>query len=91
MGVGAQLTLRSGDFVIYREMTAGGAFGSSSSPFVHFGLGNRTKIDSLQVAWPSGERQVYTKVPVNRFIRIVESAKTVVELQLPQPPQNSSK
>jgi len=91
MGVGAQLTLRSGDFVIYREMTAGGAFGSSSSPFVHFGLGNRTQIDSLEVAWPSGERQVYTKVPVNRFIRIVESAKTVVELQLPQPPQSHSK
>ena len=81
MGVGAQLTLRAGDLTVYREATAGGAFGSSSAPLIHVGLGNRSTIDSLQVRWPSGARRTYTGVPVNRFIKIVEDATTFVELR----------
>ena len=81
MAVGARLTLKAGDFVVYREQTAGGAFGSSSSPFVHFGLGDHTSIDALEIDCPSGERGVYAAVPVDRFISIVESRPTVTELK----------
>ncbi len=81
MGVGAQLTLRSGDFTIYREMRAGGAFGSSSSPYIHFGLARRTAIDRLEVDWPSGEHVVYADLPVNRYIKIVEASDIITLLE----------
>jgi hypothetical protein len=83
MGVGAKLTLRAGDLVQYREMTAGGAFGSSSSPYLHFGLALQVKIDSLEITWPSGEKASYKEVPINRFIRIEEGAPDFVVIKRP--------
>jgi hypothetical protein len=84
MGVGAVLTLTAGELISYREMTAGGAFGSSSAPVVHFGLAKRVKIDSLDIKWPSGQSNRYVEVPVNRFIRIVEGAASVTVLDRAQ-------
>ena len=79
MGVGARLTLHAGDSALLRFMTAGGAFGSSNSPYVHFGLGARTAIDRLEIVWPSGQSNTYEDVPVDRFVRLVEGAE---ELEL---------
>ncbi|UCF36580.1 MAG: VCBS repeat-containing protein [Acidobacteriota bacterium] len=77
MGVGAQLTVRSGDSSLYLEKTAGGAFGSSSTPHVHFGLGQRTRIDSLEIWWPSGEETTYRDIPINSFIQITEGSPEI--------------
>ncbi|MEW6071781.1 MAG: FG-GAP-like repeat-containing protein [Planctomycetota bacterium] len=74
MGVGARLVLRAGDVAIHREVTAGGAFGSSSTPFVHFGLGRREAIDRLEIRWPSGEEAAYTGLPADSYVWIAEGA-----------------
>jgi tetratricopeptide (TPR) repeat protein len=41
----------------------------------HFGLGDVTEIDSLEIRWPRGGRQVSQDVPVNRIVRVVEGTE----------------
>jgi enediyne biosynthesis protein E4 len=40
---------------------------------LHFGLGDATRIDAIEVRWPSGERTRLTNVPVRQVVRIKES------------------
>ena len=40
----------------------------------HFGLGKLTKVDSLEIRWPSGLTQRFENPPMNDSIRIVEGA-----------------
>jgi hypothetical protein len=39
---------------------------------LHFGLGKATRIDRIDVRWPSGRRESLVDVAVNRIIRVRE-------------------
>jgi hypothetical protein len=48
--------------------------GACSSDFIaHFGLGDATKVDTLQIEWPSGIVQELKDVSVNQQLEVVES------------------
>jgi hypothetical protein len=69
--IGARITLRSGEMLQMREIGGGTNFGCL--PFEqHFGLGNLTKVDALEIRWPSGLRQHIENPPVNETIRVTE-------------------
>jgi hypothetical protein len=51
--------------------TTAGSYLSASDSRVHFGLGNATKV-KVQVAWPSGKRQVLDNVAADQILRVVE-------------------
>ena len=53
-GIGAVLKLTSAGFVQVDQAKGGTSYMSASDPRIHFGLGKRTKIDSLVITWPSG-------------------------------------
>ena len=67
-GVGAEVRLVSGDLTQVRVVRSGSSYLSASDPRLHFGLGNRTGIDSLEVRWPGGERQLFHGLQVNRLL-----------------------
>jgi hypothetical protein len=71
-GVGAQLTLKTGDLLVYREVKGSEGFGATSPYRQHFGLGKAAKIDSLEVRWPSGVKQVLNGLNTNQVIAITE-------------------
>jgi hypothetical protein len=73
-GVGAQLRLTVGDHTYLRFVNGGNGFASQSSTRLHIGLGGASKIDSLEVRWPSGEKQTFKSVPAGRIQHIVEGA-----------------
>jgi enediyne biosynthesis protein E4 len=52
--VGAQVYLTANGFTQRADVLAGGSFASSSDFRLHFGLGTATKIDKLEIRWPSG-------------------------------------
>ncbi len=54
MAVGAQLTVKAGGLLVYREVKGSEGFGSTSTFRQHFGLGANAKVDSLEIRWPSG-------------------------------------
>ena len=59
---------------------AGGSFGSSSLQ-QEIGLGSAEVVERLEIAWPSGTRQSFSRVEVNRFLKIVEDAAEPVLLE----------
>ena len=42
------------------QRIGGGSFLSASDPRLHFGLGGSTRIDAIEVRWPSGAVDRYT-------------------------------
>jgi hypothetical protein len=54
--------------------TGGGSFLSSHDPRLVLGLGQRTKVDLLEVKWPGPSNAIerFTDLPIDRYITIVE-------------------
>jgi hypothetical protein len=71
-GVGAALKLTAGDFVSYDQAKGGMSYCSAQDPRIHFGLGRHTKVDTLEIIWPSGAREVVRNIPADRFVTIEE-------------------
>ena len=65
-GIGAKVTLHIGDNVIYREVSGGCGFGSTNSLSLEIGLGTHTKVDTLEIVWPSGQVDTYRNLSVNQ-------------------------
>ena len=72
--IGATVTYQAGDFRRHRTVVGGGSYASSCDPRVVLGLGQRTKIDWIEVKWPmpSGKIERFTNLPVDRYISITE-------------------
>ena len=72
--VGARVSYQAGELKRSRMKVGGGSFLSSHDPRIVLGIGQRPKIDSLEVRWPlpSGAVERFTDLPVNRYITIVE-------------------
>jgi hypothetical protein len=45
---------------------------SSSDKRVHFGLGDETKVSSIEIRWPSGIRQVLKDIKADQVLKIDE-------------------
>jgi hypothetical protein len=56
--VGARVYLTANGFTQRSDVLAGGSFASSSDQRLHFGLGLATKIDKIEIRWPSGRVEV---------------------------------
>ena len=57
-GIGARITIRSGEVEQTRLVMGTRGYMSAGEAVEHFGLGAATKIDVLEVRWPSGNVQV---------------------------------
>jgi len=76
-GIGASLKLSSEGFVHVEQAKGGMSYMSANDPRIQFGLGKRTKIDSLEVTWPSGQIDRLMNVPVDQIIAVKEGAGIV--------------
>jgi enediyne biosynthesis protein E4 len=72
--IGAQVTYQSGDLKRHRTKVGGGSYLSSHDPRIVLGIGNRTKIDWLEIRWPrAGSKPTrLTDLPIDRYIAITE-------------------
>ena len=57
-----------------------------SDPRIHFGLGKRTKIDSLEIIWPSRQVDRLTNVPLDKIIAVKEGTG-IVPRNFPKVPE----
>ena len=71
-GIGAKVTLRMGDGIIYREVSGGCGFGSTNSLSLEIGLGTHTKVDTLEIVWSSGQIDTHRNLPVNQRLVVTE-------------------
>ena len=54
------------------DVLSGGSYLSSNDPRPHFGLGQATKIDAIEVHWPSGKIEHFTVPGVDRIVTLTE-------------------
>ena len=80
-GIGAVVTAVTGAQRQRRDGDGGSGFYSQPSLPVEFGLGNATKADSLIVAWPSGQVDVFTDLAADQSIRVFEGQPAYHRIQ----------
>jgi enediyne biosynthesis protein E4 len=71
-GIGARVTVGADGHSQMQEVRSGGGYISQSDFRLHFGLGQSTRVDALEIRWPSGLVQKIRGLPVNRIFSITE-------------------
>jgi enediyne biosynthesis protein E4 len=74
-GLGTKVKITTSSGVQYNEATTAVGYNSSSDKRVYFGLGNATVVDRIELAWPTGVKQVLTNVTADQILTIVESGR----------------
>ena len=70
--VGARVTVTSGDLVQIQDLVPVRGYLSQVDSRLHFGLGDATEVDSIEIRWPDGQTRRLEKVPANQFLRVVQ-------------------
>jgi len=77
--MGARVKLTAGGITQIREIAGGGSYLSQSDLRAHFGLGASTKIERLEISWPSGAQQTFRDVAADRFYIIQEGKEELAQ------------
>jgi hypothetical protein len=72
--IGARVTIHAGGVRQIGEVRGGGSYLSQNDLRLHFGLGKSTKIDSVEIRWPSGKVETLENVGADSIYTIVEGA-----------------
>ncbi len=72
-GIGSKVIVRSGDFTQIKEITSGGSYASGSDNSIHFGLGNHSEVETIEVKWQSGHIQRLKNISVNQVVQIEDN------------------
>ena len=75
--VGARVTVSAGGRSSVEEVHGSGSYLSHSDVRLHFGLGAETRIDALEVAWPSGRRERIGALDADQFVTVEEGSGVV--------------
>jgi hypothetical protein len=70
--IGARIKVKVGGRTLVDEVRSGSSFISNNDMRIHFGLGAATKIDSVEVRWPSGLVETFPKVSADKLNELKE-------------------
>jgi hypothetical protein len=88
--VGATVYLNRAGVRQRGDVLSGGSFISSNDQRVHFGLGDATAVDSVDIRWPGGAMETYKLPAVDRIYTIERGKGIVGELCTQCKPQAAS-
>ena len=71
--IGARVSIKTGDLTQTREVRSGDGYLSQRELTLHFGIGDYEQVDSIEVRWQSGVRQLIKSVPANQVLSLEES------------------
>ncbi|MBV9341130.1 MAG: VCBS repeat-containing protein [Acidobacteria bacterium] len=78
--MGARVRIVAGGMSQIREISGGGSYLSQNDLRAHFGLGNATQAEMVEVRWPSGKTDRFQNVAANKFYYL-EEGQTQLQLQ----------
>jgi enediyne biosynthesis protein E4 len=70
--VGATVFLTAGGQRQRGDVVSGGSYASTHDPRLHFGLGDATSIDMVEVHWPSGAKEKFVISKTDQIVTLVE-------------------
>jgi hypothetical protein len=72
--IGARVTIHAAGMTQFDEVRGGGSYLSQNDLRLHFGLGSATKIDLVEVRWPSRKTETFKDVAADKIYTIVEGS-----------------
>ena len=84
-GIGARISVKAGARTWMDEVRSGSSYNSSSDMRVHFGLGSATKVESIQIRWPSGLLERFDNLPIDSIQTLKEGSGTAVPSEARKP------
>jgi hypothetical protein len=76
--IGAKAFVTTGAIRQRGDVFSGGSYASSSDQRLHFGLGAATRVDKVEIQWPSGTKEQIMLPAVDRIYTVVEG-KGIIE------------
>jgi hypothetical protein len=73
-GLGTKVKVTTSLGTQYNQATTAVGYNSSSDKRVHFGLGSAGVVDTMELTWPSGIKQVLKNVKADQILTVTESA-----------------
>ena len=70
--IGAKLVVKAGGQTFARDVNPTRGYLAQSESVVTFGLGKSTKVDALEITWPSGQKQTVVPEKVDALLTIEE-------------------
>jgi hypothetical protein len=83
--IGTRVQVTAGGHTQMDEVTSGSSYYSQNDFRLHFGLGDRTRADTIELRWPSGVKETLQNVPGNHLHVCEESKGIVSSRRLRQP------
>ncbi len=72
--IGSTVYLTAGGMTQRGDVVSGGSYASTNDPRVHFGLGDATKIDKIEVHWPDGLKEAFALDNVDQIVTLKEGS-----------------
>jgi hypothetical protein len=83
--MGSRIRIKAGGISQIREIAGAGSYLSQSDLRAHFGLGTSTRIDSVEVTWPTGSKQEFHNVKADQFYTIEEGRPAIKPQAIAKP------
>jgi hypothetical protein len=78
--IGARVRAVAGGLSLMDEVMSGGSYVSQNDLRLHFGLGEATSVDQLEVRWPTGETESFRDLSVNRLF-VIEEGRGIIRTE----------
>ena len=77
LALNARVKVTGGGVTQTGEIHSGGSYLSQNDLRLHFGLGTATKIDTVEIHWPSGRTETLSNLAVDKFYSLLEGKGVV--------------
>ncbi|HEY6768837.1 MAG TPA: CRTAC1 family protein [Candidatus Sulfotelmatobacter sp.] len=78
-GIGARIRVKTASRILVDEVRSGSSYSSSSDMRVHFGLGAATKVEWIEIRWPSGLIERFVNSGVDEIRAFKEGSGAAVD------------
>ncbi len=71
--IGVRVKITTGKLIQTREVRSGDGYLSQQDLTLHFGIGNYKQVDSVEVQWQNGAKQLLESIPANQVLSLEEN------------------
>jgi hypothetical protein len=76
-GIGAHVKVIAGNLTLLDEVHSGCGYQSHFGDRLYFGLGNRKRVDRIEVRWIGGGTDVFEDIAVDQLVTLTEGSSKV--------------
>src|SRR6266508_1470567 len=79
--VGARVTVVAAGLKQMNEVRSGDSYISQNDMRLHFGIGAATKVERVEVLWPSGRKEAFENLKANQIVTLDEGRGVLIRQQ----------